>query len=119
MPDSLATSIAATRSMICSCSASGISSGSLITRHPPATSQPKRGSGMPAGPRSGTEILTGVLEATVRDPSGRGPGARLFDGLEAQATIGVGGQPAHHFHARVAYPTGQGDCLGMAAAGCG
>src|SRR5690242_7552169 len=34
-------------------------------------------SGDARGPRSGTEILTGVLEATVRDPSRSGPAARL------------------------------------------
>jgi hypothetical protein len=29
------------------------------------------------GPRSGTEILTGALKATVRDPSGQSPSASL------------------------------------------
>ena len=41
------------------------------------------------------EKLTGVLVATMRDPSGRGPGARLSDGPGFQAEAGFGnGQPA-------------------------
>ena len=42
-----------------------------------------------------SEKLTGVLVATMRDPSGRGPGARLSNGLGFQAKAGFGnGQPA-------------------------
>lgn len=40
----------------------------------------------------GTENLTGVLEATMRDPSTRGPGARLNYGLQDQGNDGVGRQ---------------------------
>lgn len=43
----------------------------------------------------GVRKLTGVLVATIRDPSGRGPGARLSDGLRFQVEAGFGnGQPA-------------------------
>ena len=41
---------------------------------PTSNSLPRQG-------HTGTEILTGVLEATVRDPSRSGPGARLTHGL--------------------------------------
>src|SRR5262245_34092710 len=37
--------------------------------------------GCPGASVEGTEILTGVLEATVRDPSRSSPGAKLMDGL--------------------------------------
>ena len=46
---------------------------------------------LPGGP-VGTENLTGVLVATMRDPSKRGPGARLISGLKSQGDDGVGGQ---------------------------
>src|SRR6478735_11284437 len=52
------------------------------------------------GPRSReTEILIGVLAATVRDPSRSGPGARLTHGLAAQEHVGVGRRPEPIFHA--------------------
>src|SRR5450755_3320417 len=93
LPESLATSTAATRCRTCSCSSSSISWGSVITglllQHLSGTRWRDA-----RGPRSGTEILTGVLEATVRDPSRSGPGARLMDGLTTQGATGVGGQPA-------------------------
>ena len=47
----------------------------------------------------GTEILTGVLEATVRDPSGRGPDTRLIGGLTYQGVVGVGRATRPDFHA--------------------
>src|SRR6185312_17185786 len=37
--------------------------------------------GRPGASVKGTEILTGVLEATVRDPCRSGPGAKLVCGL--------------------------------------
>jgi hypothetical protein len=37
------------------------------------------------GPGQGTEILTGVLVATVCDPSGSGPSVRLIYGFHFQA----------------------------------
>src|SRR4029077_17448989 len=98
-PDALATSTAATRSITSSCSASGISSGScfnslVLQSHPPI---PWR---VVWGPRSReTEILIGVLAATVRDPSRSGPGARLTHGLTAQEHVGVGRRPEPIFHA--------------------
>src|ERR1700752_2002127 len=87
LPDALATSMAATRSMTSSCSASGISCGTgvrfgfdlnlpFLQPHPHSNRRVAR------GPRSkGTEILTGVLEATVRDPPGRAPAPRLKCGF--------------------------------------
>src|ERR1017187_2514708 len=81
IPEAFATSIAATRSMTCSCSSSTIPCGSLITRallHPLQRTRWRDA----RGPRSGTEILPGALEAAVHDPSRSGPGARLAHGLE-------------------------------------
>ena len=52
---------------------------------------------MLGGLGQGTESLTGVLEATVRDPSRSGPGARLIHGLAAQGKYGVDRQPADIF----------------------
>jgi hypothetical protein len=46
-----------------------------------------------------TEILTGVLEATVRDPARSGPGAKLRNGLQAHSFVGVGRRPKPNFHA--------------------
>src|SRR5215471_9329273 len=45
------------------------------------------------GPRPGTEILTGVLEAQCATHQGHGPGARLLYGLRYQHALGVGGHP--------------------------
>src|SRR5215213_10959394 len=42
---------------------------------------PETTRGCPGASVEGTEILTGVLEATVRDPSRSSPGAKLMDGL--------------------------------------
>jgi hypothetical protein len=52
---------------------------------------------MPGGLGREAENLTGVLEATVRDPQGQDPGARLMGGLESQGATGVGGQPTPIF----------------------
>ena len=68
IPEAFATSIAATRSKTCSYSWSSISCGSSITG-PSSSHRHHQGTHADArGPRSGTEILTGVLEATMRDP---------------------------------------------------
>src|SRR6478752_6763883 len=95
LPESLATSIAHTRCTICSNGSSRISSTRLITTSPRLLPDqyPSVG-GLPGGLGRESESLTGVLEATVRDPAGSGPGARLIHGLQAQEKDGVGGQPA-------------------------
>ncbi len=94
IPEAFATSIAATRSKTCSYSWSSISCGSSITG-PSSSHRHHQGTHADArGPRSGTEILTGVLEATVRDPSRSGPGARLAHGLEVpEKTPASAGNP--------------------------
>ena len=99
--------MAQTRSITRSCSSSGISSGALLTLTLPSTLVDNTG-GAARGPRSGPEILTGVLEATVRDPSGRGPSARLMHGLESPVTGRRRRATRPHFHAREASPTGIG-----------
>jgi hypothetical protein len=38
-------------------------------------------------------MLTGVLVATVRDPSRSGPGAKLHSGLKCQGDVGVADNP--------------------------
>src|SRR5215216_53540 len=75
IPDALATSIAATRSQVCSCSSSSISCGSRIAGY--ASSHPWARSRAARGPRSGTESLTGVLEAQCATRQGQSPSARL------------------------------------------
>jgi hypothetical protein len=55
----------------------------------------------------GIEILTGVLEATVRDPSGSGPGTRLSRRLEHPSKRRRRQATRPHFHARVASPEGR------------
>ena len=45
--------------------------------------------GCPRGPGQ-SERLTGVLVATMRDPSGQDPGARLSYGMRRQVTAGFG-----------------------------
>jgi len=95
LPNALATSIAATRSITNSCSASGISSGSgICLRFNLFALQSSRrtlaASHLGASVK-GTEILTGVLEATVRDPSRSGPGARAHvRAHRSQGNVGVG-----------------------------
>ena len=60
------------------------------------------------GPRSrGTEILTGVLEATVRDPSRSGPGTRLKYGLTHPRKRRRRRATRPHFHACEASPEGK------------
>jgi len=44
---------------------------------PPTESEPIQRVDRLGASVKGTEILTGVLEATVRDPSRSGPGAKL------------------------------------------
>src|SRR5215216_590956 len=71
IPDALATSIAATRSTICSCSST---STCWPDCWPDGTDRPPHriGSQMGCpGARWDTETLTGVLVATVRDPADR------------------------------------------------
>src|SRR5262249_62355020 len=77
-PDAFATSTAATLCRICSCSSSSISCGSRITRT--ISSRHAGAEGLPGGLGRKADNLTGVLEATVRDPSGQGPAARLIGG---------------------------------------
>jgi hypothetical protein len=99
LPNALATSMAATRSITNSCSASGISSGvnGSCFRFNPLAFQSSRhalAAGCPGASVKGTEILTGVLEATVRDPSRSGPGAQAqMRANWSQGNVGVGGQP--------------------------
>ena len=105
VPDALATSIAHTRSITSSCSASGISSGtglcfgfdlnSLVLQSRPHIHR----AGCPGASVKGTEILTGVLEATVRDPSRSGPGARLMCGLAVPRKHRRRQATRPHFHA--------------------
>ena len=118
LPVALATSIAAARSTTSSCSASGISTGStiagfcLVLRRAPTSlalqSNPFHSIGWAArGPRSReTEILTGVLEATVRDPCRSGPGAKLVCGLAHPRNDRRRQATRTHFHAREASPGG-------------
>ena len=47
----------------------------------------------PGASVKGTEILTGVLEATVRDPARSGPGARLTTGSTPKNTSASAGDP--------------------------
>src|SRR6202171_4439898 len=98
LPNALATSIAQTRSMTNSYSASGISCGlGICLRFNSVALQSSRhtlAAGCPGASVKGTEILTGVLEATVRDPSRSGPGAQAHERAHwSQAHVGVGGQP--------------------------
>src|SRR4029077_2146786 len=60
------------------------------------------------GPRyRETEILTGVLEATVRDPSRSGPSARLIPGLPPPRERRRRQATRPHFHACEASPEGE------------
>lgn len=63
----------------------------------------ERQEGLPGGLVQGTENLTGVLVATVRDPSKSGPGAKLHNGLTYQGKVGVAGNPPP-FHASTGVP---------------
>ena len=81
VPDALATSIAATRSTICSIYLRRRTPRRLVSSHsPPRLPLGHRWAGR--GPRSGTEILIRALAATMRDPSRSDPGARLRYGLK-------------------------------------
>src|SRR5512133_226740 len=90
IPDALATSIAATRSTICSCSSTSTCLPSGTTRAPCPEGW---GCGCP-GARLGTEALIGVLEATVRDPPDRAPAPNCLTASTTKQASGVGGQPA-------------------------
>src|SRR4030095_11467471 len=74
IPDALATSIAATRSTICSCSSTSTCLPSGTTRAP----CPEGWVAAARGLGWGTETLIGVLEATVRDPPDRAPAPHLL-----------------------------------------
>src|SRR4029450_3743771 len=83
-------SMAQTRSKTCSNSWSGISSGALFFRAidpPPQAVQVDKADAR--GPSQGTETLTGVLVATVRDPSGSGPSVRLVNGFHFHGAFDV------------------------------
>jgi len=71
LPEAFATSIAATRSSRSSCSSASSSSMSPVIRH--LLTSLGKSTGLPGGLGQGTDILIGVLVATVRDPSGRAP----------------------------------------------
>ena len=66
----------------------------------------------------GTEILTGVLEATVRDPSRSGPGARLKCGLTHPRKRRRRQATRPHFHACEASPGGIGGSNVVSRNGC-
>src|SRR5512132_3711402 len=106
IPDALATSIAATRSTICSCSSTSTCLPSGTTRAPCPEGW---GCGCP-GARLGTETLIGVLEATVRDPPDR-PRRQtvLRPQRPSRHPASAGNQP--DFHACTASPQGYKNCL--------
>src|SRR6185312_6412327 len=62
--------------------------------------------GRPGASVKGTEILTGVLEATVRDPCRSGPGAKLVCGLTHPRNDRRRQATRPHFHACEASPRG-------------
>src|ERR1700692_2264387 len=74
---------------------------------PPITSARSNRAGCPGASVQGTEILTGVLEATVRDPSRSGPGARLLYGLTHPRKHRRRRATRPHFHACEASPAGK------------
>src|SRR5829696_3503302 len=108
IPDALATSIAATRSTICSCSSTSTCLPSPTTTAP----RPEGWDGAARGARLGTETLIGVLEATVRHPPDRAPAPNCLTASTTKQASGVGGQPRPHFHACTASPQGYKNCLG-------
>ena len=77
-------------------------------RLPPTESEPIHRVGRLGASVKGTEILTGVLEATVRDPSRSGPGAKLTNGLHGPRECRRRQATRPHFHAYEASPTGIG-----------
>src|SRR6185312_11777185 len=62
--------------------------------------------GRPGASVKGTEILTGVLEATVRDPCRSGPGAKLVCGLTHPRNDRRRQATRPRFHACEASPRG-------------
>src|SRR6266516_1628964 len=115
LPDALATSMAATRSRRTSWSLSWTCSGSRDT--PPGSNQLRRGWKAARGPRSGTENLTGVLEATVCDPSRSGPAPDLITASRAKITAASAGDQTAVFHAAAACPA-PGDLMDLGCWRC-
>ncbi|BCO47284.1 hypothetical protein MINTM002_29580 [Mycobacterium intracellulare] len=63
--------------------------------------------GRPGASVQGIEILTGVLEATVRDPSRSGPGTRLINRLtKPKLTSASAGNPTPIFTPARRHPKG-------------
>src|SRR4029450_7642377 len=94
IPGALATSTAATRSTTCSYSSSSISCGSLT----PATSSRHRDTRRDArGPRPGTEILTGVLEAQCATHQGQAPAPDSYTGSGTRLRSASAGSPSQIF----------------------
>ena len=108
LPEAFATSIAATRSITSSCSSSRTISGSLFNSFVLQPIQHSPRAGCPGASVEGTEILTGVLEATVRDPSRSRPRHQAH----RRAHIPRGSRRRRatrpYFHACEASPEGQG-----------
>src|SRR6267142_543467 len=75
---------------------------------PPNEFEPIHRVGRPGASVKGTEILTGVLEATVRDPSRSGPGTKLTNGLHSPRKRRRRQATRPHFHAYEASPKGKG-----------
>jgi hypothetical protein len=68
-----------------------------LPHHEPPSGPARQGTpaGSP-GAQASSEILTGVLMATMHGPS-PGPGARLRNEVTSQATTGINGQPCQQF----------------------
>ena len=107
IPLALATSTAATRSTIGASSPTSTSTGCCIGSNLRLARVPCR-RGCPRGP-VGSQNLTGVLVATVRNPSSRAPAPDSATASSANETTASGGQPRPSFHARAAPRQGQGD----------
>src|SRR4030095_6706747 len=90
IPDALATSIAATRSTICSCSSTSTCLPSGTTRAP----CPEGGVAAARGPWWGNETVVCVPEATVRAPPDRALAPNCLTASTTKQASGVGGQPA-------------------------
>src|SRR3954466_6250785 len=108
LPDAFATSMAATRFNRISWSGSWISSGSRDM--PPGSMQTEGGGRSPVGHGREPRNLTGVLEATVCDPSRSGPAPDSLTASSAKITAASAGDLTTVFHAIAACPA-QGDSL--------
>src|SRR5215212_7211485 len=104
MPDALATSIAATRSRICSCSSTSTCWPAGTARPPPITGRRRAARGLGWD----TETLTGVLVATVRDPAVGPRRQTQARPPTAKDTSASAGSPTH-FHASTASHKGHFD----------